>query len=98
MTRSRPETPESIAALLRLKQRVGRERARCERLARAYRESKDMLGLERAYVWETGRWKYRHPRCGFVELERRENLAAHVEHPQRAFHWVIVSIEKPDKD
>lgn len=51
-----------------------------------------------AYVWETGRWKYRHPRCGFVVLERRENLAAHVEHPQQAFHWVVVSIEKPDKD
>jgi hypothetical protein len=35
--------------LLRLKRRVGKERARCERLASAYRVTKDSLGLERAF-------------------------------------------------
>lgn len=35
--------------LLRLKRRVGKERARCERLEATYREKKDTLGLERAF-------------------------------------------------
>ncbi len=35
--------------LLRLKRRVGKERARAVRLEKDYRERKNMLGLERAF-------------------------------------------------
>lgn len=43
------EKKATIEVLLRLKRRIGKERARCVRLEKDYREHKDALGLERAF-------------------------------------------------
>lgn len=57
--------------------------------------SDEMIELVDAGAFKSGKCRIKHPRNGMVVLERREVIPG-PPFPQKEFHWVVVSIDKPD--
>ena len=59
--------------------------------------SDDVMEIIAPHAFATGRYVMHHVRCGRVELERREIMPG-PPFPEKAFHWVIIAIERPDAE
>ena len=53
--------------------------------------SDEAMMLVAPEAFERGEFRFKHPRCGWLTLQRREYPEG-----QRQFRWVIIECEKPD--